>query len=486
MQAQSPYHHIGDEVFDPDSIYWHDDYVVNDWLTNHQSQLRLVYHGLLANPSRYYQTILDNNNNYGPASYPDLQLVGELLRCCYTADTIKVIGLAAVAYTCRGDLYNHLPVFGLQDTLLLYGGTKKNLELLRKVKWSMQDSARWMRPYSRGSIIHPNGSPYLTTNGGCCTTEFAGGLMWLPLKEYYFEDYGEEAVYVTDSFFVGCTHSYYTNVLPLSQTDPDDSAHFVETGYLFYGYDSAAVDGCSTCESFPEYEYLIKRTGIHPSFYPLNQWITERWRWYLAVWPIIDIGWEEPVVPPYACPEVQNIRTTYFNGAVVIQWDANTEHDNWQLSYGPEGTEPDSGTIVTCPIQVAQVELDTGVRYSAYVRAKCTHEDSIYYSQWSDSIILYIAADTTQDPPDDSTGLNIAGSRNVTLIPNPAHGEVQVISPYKIKRVEVYNPQGIMIAETTSGDTTPTIITKDWPSGSYFVIIHTTAGSFTRRLVVKN
>jgi hypothetical protein len=483
LRAQSPYHHIGDEVFNPDSIYWHNDYVVDDWLTNHQSQLWMDYLGLLANPSRYFQ--IERNSHLSTADYPDLSLVGELLRCCYTADTIKVIGLAAVAYTCLGGQYYYRPAYFLQDTLLLYGGTKKNLELLRKVKWSMQDSSRWMRPTSRGSIIYPHGEPNFWAHGGCCTTYFMSGTMLLPLKEYYFEDYGQEAVYITDSFFVGCTHSSYTNLLPENQTDPDDSVHYFETGYFFYGYDSAACDSCTTCESFPEYEYLIKRTGIHPSFYPLNEWITERWRWYLAVWPIIDIGWEMPVIPPYACPSVENIRTTYYNGAAVIQWDADTEHDSWQYSYGPQGVEPDSGTIVNCPIQVGQIYLDTGVRYSVYVRAKCTHDDSIYFSQWSDGIDLFIPTDTTQNPPDDTTGIDVAANRYVTLMPNPAHGEVQVVSSFGINRVEVYNIQGKLMEETNASGITVSISTKDWPSGTYFAIVHTPAGSFSKRLVVK-
>lgn len=487
-KAQSPYHHIGDVVNNPDSIYWLGDWTVDNWLATPNHPLHLTSLGLLANPSRYFKTCLDNNSNNSTAMYPDLSLVGELLRCCYTPDSIKVIGLAAVAYTCVDGNYSHTPFYYLHDTLSLYVGSRKNPELSRKVKWSMQDSARWIRPYSCGSVIHPNGSPNLITNGGCCTTEFAGGRKWLPLKEYYFEDYGMDPVYVIDSFFVGCTHSYYSNVLPYSQLEPDDSVHHLETGYLFYGYDSAAVDSCPTCESFPKYEYLIKRTGRHPSFYPLNEWISEEWRWYLAVWPIIDLHNDLPPIPQYVCPAVQNIRTTYFDGAAVILWDANSEHSSWQLSYGPQGIEPDSGTIVNCPIMAGQVFIDTGQHYSAFVRAKCIHDDSVYFSDWSDSIDLFISDSIPEEPPiDDTTGIGIGtvASRFVTLMPNPTHDVVQVVSSFGINRIEVYNLQGLLMAETKASGTTVSVNTRDWPDAVYFVIIHTPAGSFSKRLVVK-
>ena len=486
LRAQSPYHHTGDYVNNPDSIYWLGDWAVEDWLANPYHQLIVTNNigGLIANPSRLY-LIAQHSNNVSSSDYPDLTLVGELLRCCHTPDSIKVIGLAAIAYTLRGTATWPF-VYDLNDTLLLYGGGKKNLELLRKVKWSMQDSSRWIRPYSRGSIIHPNGIPNLIAHGGCCTTDFAGGTITLPLKEYYFEDYGMDPVYIKDSFFVGCTHSTYANTLPLYQQDPDDSVRWCQTAYAFYGYDSAAVDSCPTCESFPEYEYLIKRTGLHPSFFPLNEWITEKWRWYLAVWPIIDISYGMPPPPPYACPAVQNIRTTYYNGAAVIQWDADSEHNSWQLSYGPAGIEPDSGTIISCPIQVGQVYLDTGIHYSAYVRAKCTHEDSLYYSEWSDSIDLFISDSVPQDPPDDTTGIGTVASRFVTLMPNPAYDEVQVVSSFGINRVEVYNLQGLLMAEAKASGTMVSIGTRDWPANTYIVVVHTPVGSFSKRLVVKN
>ena len=470
IRAQSPYHHTGDIIDYPDSIYFLNDWIIDDWLANQTHQLGVFTYGF-ANPSRYY----------GPSQYNhqlDHCLLGELLRCCYTPDTIKVIGLAAVAFTDECNMIHYVNF--LDDTLLLYTGQHKNLELRKKVRWCLQDTSnrRWIRPSARGSVIHRGN---ITELGGCCTTDFRSGFIQLPLLEYYFED---DPVYIADSFFVGCTHSsYYTGIInPIPE---GDSMHWYQTAYLLYGYDTIS-DHCTTCELFPNYKYLIKRTGHLPAYYPLNQWIYEDWRWYLAVWPIIDINYGMPPPPPYACPSVQNIRATYYDECAVLQWDVNSEHNAWQISYGPAGIEPDSGTVINCPIQVGQICLDTGRHYSAFVRSRCNHNDSVYYSDWSDSIDLFVAGSTPDDPGDDTTGVNTLTGRLITLLPNPAHDMVQVVSSFRINRVEVYNLQGILMTEAKANGITLAFSTRDWPAGTYFVIIHTPAGSVSKRLVVKN
>lgn len=133
-----------------------------------------------------------------------------------------------------------------------------------------------------------------------------------------------------------------------------------------------------------------------------------------------------------------------------------------------------------CPIQVGRAQgLDSCTHYSAFVRAVCNH-DSVCYSRWSDPLDIYIC-DTVGD---DTTSIVSALDALTYIIPNPANDLVQVMSSFSISRIEAYSLYGRCMLDTKASGISAAFSVKDWPSGTYVVIIHTPAGNAAKKLVV--
>lgn len=101
------------------------------------------------------------------------------------------------------------------------------------------------------------------------------------------------------------------------------------------------------------------------------------------------------VPPEYVrpCPRVgKPLAVVMDTGEVLLTWawGANVLHTGWEVAWGLAGMPPDSCQIMSCNNFDRLFEsLEAGVRYVAYVRALCSHNDSSYYSDWSDSVEIY-------------------------------------------------------------------------------------------------
>lgn len=412
MQAQSPYHRIGDYIHGPDSIYYRD-WWVNQWLDSTNGPVCTMFGGIIAvAPYPMTGTVFD----------AEMWFTGDFLRRSYTDDTLTVIGMAVIAGV-FGDNIRYFDI-SMSDTLLLYDARPDTFMLMKAVQWnSLDTNYRYMGIDARW-------------RSGCCTNTH-GTCYPYEVREYYFED---TPILLTDSFYIGVTHSSYEYRVPPG-TGPDDehiywydpnedSCHNYQTGYMFLYYFST-YNNCEkdSCQSLTPFTYKMRRTGRHPQFYPYNQWFYQQRSEYLCIWPIIYIP---PV--PFVCPDVENLRvSSYYGNCAILTWDNGDGHNMWQVSYGPEGTQPDDGTIVPAPIQVAQIcGLDSGEHYVAYVRALCSHDDSIYYSEWSDGLELYMPAGAEPDTCFWTEGLTVQGinGMEVTLaweVGNGSEWEVSLV-----------------------------------------------------------
>ena len=414
MQAQSPYHRVGDHIHGPDSIYYRD-WWVNQWLDSTSSPLYAHFGPLLYN---FYNTI---DNHIGNA---DNYFTGEVLRRVYADDTLQVIGMAVIASTFFPA--EHREDIDMFDTLLLYDARPDTFMQVKKIVWHTTDTNFRYIDIDTRWITYPE----------CCTNTYNTCYPY-KIKEYYFED---TPVFLTDSFYIGVTHSSYFYIVPPGTVTADDytywydpsedSCHYYQTGYMFMCYDST-MNPCDKdlCQSMTPFTYKMKRTGSRPAFFPYNQWVYQQRSAYLCIWPIIYIP---PV--PFVCPEVENLRfSSYYDNCAILTWDNGDGHNMWQVSYGPEGIQPDDGTIVPAPIQVAQIcGLDSGEHYVAYVRALCSHDDSIYYSEWSDGLELYMPAGAEPDTCFGTEGLTVQGvnGMEVTLaweVGNGSEWEVSLV-----------------------------------------------------------
>ena len=75
--------------------------------------------------------------------------------------------------------------------------------------------------------------------------------------------------------------------------------------------------------------------------------------------------------------------------------------------------------------------------------------------------------------------------RFTQLVPNPARGEVTVLSSYRLGRVVVYDLSGHAVLEQEAEGLAATIGLGALSKGVYVVAIHTPAGTATKRLVVE-
>ena len=199
--------------------------------------------------------------------------------------------------------------------------------------------------------------------------------------------------------------------------------------------------------------------------------------------PIIEIDssfYDGP--PQYVCPQVQNFRIAQAaEGTVVFLWDTHGDHQYWQMSYGPAGTEPDDGTIIYCPMQVGQIMgLDSCTDYVAYIRAVCNH-DSIVYSEWSAPLTFNIC-DTTGGSGTESIEGGLG--QYIQLFPSPASNQVLVFSSFELRSIEVYDLQGRTLMSIPCEGHSAAFDVENWPKGMYVAVVRTGAGNFTKKLIV--
>ena len=71
------------------------------------------------------------------------------------------------------------------------------------------------------------------------------------------------------------------------------------------------------------------------------------------------------------------------------------------------------------------------------------------------------------------------------ISPNPTHDEVQVFSSFGIRKVGIYNVQGVQVFAQQVSDYSALINVGTLPAGLYFVNVHTYAGIVTKKLVVE-
>ena len=191
-----------------------------------------------------------------------------------------------------------------------------------------------------------------------------------------------------------------------------------------------------------------------------------------CLWPILEFEGD-------TCPEVQGLRWSRLGSGTTafVQWDAGTNHRDWQLSYGPAGTPAGEGTVVDCPpAQCVLPGLATGHQYDIYVRARCRFARD-EWTAWSGPLEIGFG----------NPGEGIDGMEGVfaELTPNPATGRVRVSCGDVLRMVEVYDLQGRrMLAQEASG-TTLDLDISTLAAGRYTVIVHTAEGTGAKALVVQ-
>ena len=76
-------------------------------------------------------------------------------------------------------------------------------------------------------------------------------------------------------------------------------------------------------------------------------------------------------------------------------------------------------------------------------------------------------------------------SRSVTLLPNPANGEVTVSSAGLLQHIEIRSTKGTLLYSEHASSHMATIDLEWLPAGTYIVTVQTMDGTTSKKLVVK-
>lgn len=287
----------------------------------------------------------------------------------------------------------------------------------------------------------------------------------VPIYECYFD----EPVWVEDSFYVGVTKNSLSAC---------DEYNFGVPKYVFITrWIHARNSNKPSCPIMPE--QLFRQDELIDNGYPSLPPIQYRCQYsHPILFPII--------VPDTAedCRPVENVEVVSVDsGSAQIAWSAYANHESWEVNYCEEGVAVDSGTVVTCSVPtVVLTGLADDVHYRVYVRAVCSHHDSTYHSEWSDGVEVF-----HESPHEEPEGIAEAGriARFTSLLPNPASGTVQVMSSYRMRRIEVYDHTGRKVMEREAEGATAAFSVGQWARGVYVVLVHSEQGIAAKRLVVQ-
>ena len=276
---------------------------------------------------------------------------------------------------------------------------------------------------------------------------------------YVHELYFDRGIDIAGNFYVGVNKSQ-TNIVP---------------GGLCLSGLSELVPPAGSVDSLPllPYEYRRYRTVL-PVGDEIIPWEDEGCNYgsFTFLWPIIERTGD-------TCPEVQGLRWSRLGSGTTafVQWDAGTNHRDWQLSYGPPGTPAGEGTVVDCPpAQCVLPGLAAGQAYDVYVRARCRFARD-EWTGWSGPLEIGFGGP--------GEGIDGVEGVHAELTPNPAAGRVRVSCGEALRVVEVYDLQGRrMLAQEATG-TTLDLDISTLAAGRYTVIVHTAEGTGAKALVVR-
>ena len=217
----------------------------------------------------------------------------------------------------------------------------------------------------------------------------------------------------------------------------------------------------------------------------LWNWATTRWGIYLAhpdsymlydpvIFPIID-----PEFDTMLCDVARDVRlASATDTTLTLMWNGGNAVQ-WEVEYG-EMNGTTSNTVTTNVPMVTLTGLRERTNYLARVRGKC--EGDTEYGEWSDWLDVY----TTEHHDDGDEPLSTGNlDRFTQMMPNPARGQVTVLSSYRLSRVVVYDLSGRAVLEQEDDGLATALDVGGLAKGVYVVAIHTPAGIATKRLVVE-
>ena len=221
-------------------------------------------------------------------------------------------------------------------------------------------------------------------------------------------------------------------------------------------------------------------------------WPSWRQRWFRISWSIIHnyAGFYlrcftlfYPIIDPdfdtVLCDMARDVRVAdSTDTTLTLMWNGGNAVQ-WEVVYA-EVNSPTANTVTTTAPMVTLTGLRERTNYMVRVRGMCEWDTE--YGLWSDILDVWTGVHH-DDPPDPLSISNL--DRFTQMMPNPARGQVTVLSSYRLSRVVVYDLAGHAVLEHEDEGLATTFDVSGLAKGVYVVAIHTPAGIATKRLVVE-
>lgn len=458
-----------DTLFKP---YFQFDY--NDWVTSDPQ------HPLSVTTDRLYTDFYVARTD----EWNRAPIFGDLVQYNYIEGGADVYGIAVWGWPGR----SYLPVFP-QDSLFLFDATPDSMVLKAQLLFNNLDSNAL-----DSHISDTNDFPDRYNFPPSCSDPLNMRHVILMRWNYLFD----KPIHVEDSFYVGASNYYpkYPYMYLDWMTDPlreSDSCPLPPSNEFWYGlmntmhygvvrYDDSCVMPFQKVKT-RDYSNNPYAGSIGLSDLVKGDWQVDSIRTFFMIVPIVGIYDTSWIVDTPACLPVTGFNLlSHFGDIVTLRWNPDGEHDEYQVSYGPEGIDPDSGTIVTT-FNSRWRFIDTvhnGTTMVGYVRTVCRELDTLRYSPWSEGVTWQTSYVDIKPPRE---GDRLAGG--IRLMPNPARGEVTLMSNYRISSADIYRADGTKHASIITLPYTARFDVGDWPKGVYFVVVHTQLGDVAKKLVVE-
>ena len=270
-----------------------------------------------------------------------------------------------------------------------------------------------------------------------------------PLYEVYFDD----EIVISDSLYLSVKYTW--NQL-YNKKNWDVTA----------GWTELHSPGIQEPKVFPIQSFRMKDTPGDD-----DPWTYGEMHAYPLLFPIIRLDGD-------TCPEVREVRYTRVgNSAAIAQWDAGTNHRDWQLCYGPQGFDPEGADVVNTTVpQRALTGLTATGRYDVYVKARCRFARD-EWTPWAGPFSFSMSEIGIEDGP---------ATVEFSVTPNPAHGNAIVRCEAGLQTVELLGVKGdVLQRREEAGSEACVLDLTGLASGIYIVRTTTPQGTAAQKLAVE-
>ena len=269
-----------------------------------------------------------------------------------------------------------------------------------------------------------------------------------PLYEVYFDN----EIEIIDSLYLSVKYTWNTQNL--------------KNWEITAGWTELHSPGILEPKVFPIQSYRMKDTPGDD-----DPWTYGEMHAYPLLFPIIRLDGD-------TCPEVREVRYTRVgNSAAIAQWDAGTNHRDWQLCYGPQGFDPEGADVINTTVpQRALTGLTATGRYDVYVKARCRFARD-EWTPWAGPFSFSMSEIGIEDGP---------ATVEFSVTPNPAHGNATVRCAAGLQTVELLGVKGdVLQRREEAGSEACVLDLAGLAKGIYVVRIATPLGTAAQKLVVE-